>query len=48
MTETANAKNLQQYKIRFFLIVEQILAFDSHPNMIREVKNLPPNFKQVA
>ena len=31
-----------------FLIVEQIIAFASSPNMVREVKNLPPNFKQIA
>ena len=31
-----------------FLIVEQILAFASSPNMVREVNNLPPNFKQIA
>ena len=27
-------------KIRFSLITEQILAFASHPNMVREVKNI--------
>ena len=48
MTATKNAKNLQQYKIRFYLIIEQILAFSSGPNMVREVKNLSPNFKQTA
>ena len=48
MTATTNAENLRQYNIRFSLIVEQILAFASHPNIVREVKNLPPNFKQIA
>ena len=24
------------------------MAFASHPNMVREVKNLPPNFMQIA
>ena len=48
MTATTNVKNLQQYKIRFSLIVEQILAFVSHSNMMREVKNRPPDFKEVA
>ena len=48
MTATTNAENLRQYKITFSLIVEQILAFTSHPNMVREVKNLSPNFKQIA
>ena len=28
------------YDCRFYLIVEQILAFTSGPNMVREVKNL--------
>ena len=48
MTATANAENLRQYKIRFSLITEQILAFASNPNMVREVKNMPPSFKQIA
>ena len=43
----ANAENLRQYKSRFSLIAELILAFDSIPNMVREVKNLPPNFKRI-
>ena len=38
MTATANAENLQQHKIRFSLIAEEILAFVSHPYMVREVK----------
>ena len=48
MAVTENTENLRQYKIKFRLIVEQIRAFASSPNMVREVKNLPPNFKQVA
>ena len=48
MAVTENTENLRQYKIKFCLIVEQIRAFASSPNMVREVKNLPPNFKQVA
>ena len=43
----ANAENLRQYKSRFSLIAELILAFDSIPNMVREVKKLPPNFKRI-
>ena len=45
MTATTNDENLQQYKSRFSLIVELILPFDSRPSMVREVKNLSPNFK---
>ena len=48
MSATTNAENLRQYKIRFSLIVEQTLAFTSSPNMVREKKNLSPNFKQIA
>ena len=40
--------NLQQYKIKFSLIVDQILAFASSPNMVPKKTNLPPNFKQNA
>ena len=32
----------------FFSIAEQILAFASHPNIVSEVKNMSPNFKQIA
>ena len=48
MSATANVKNLRQCKVRFSLIVEQILTFASSPNMIREVKNMSLNFKQIA
>ena len=47
MKATTNAENLRQYKIRFSLIAEQILAFASKHNMARKVKNLLPNFKQI-
>ena len=30
------------------MIVEYILALASSPSMVREVKNLPPNLKQVT
>ena len=48
MTATKNTENLRQYKIRFSFIAEQLLAFASHPNMMKEVKNLSPDFKQTA
>ena len=48
MSVKTNAENLRQYKTRFALIVEQILAFTSSPNMVREIKSLSPNFKQIA
>ena len=47
MTVTKNAENLWQHKIRLSLIAEQIVAFASHPNTGREVKNVPPNFKLI-
>ena len=45
MTEATNAKESRQNKIRFSFIAEQILPFASSSNMVREVKNLSPNFK---
>ena len=48
MRATRNAENLRQYKIRFPLIEAQILDFPSSLNMVREVKNLSPNFKQTV
>ena len=40
MTATTNNKSLRQYKIRFYLIVEQTLTFPSSFNMVREVKKI--------
>ena len=48
MTTTTNAENLRQFKSRFSLIVEQILAFPWSTNFIREVKILSPNFKRIT
>ena len=48
MTATKFAEHLRQYKIRFSLIVEQVLGFTSSPSMVREEKNLSPNVKQIA
>ena len=48
MTTTTNAENLRQYKSRFPLIVEQILAFTSSTDLVEEIKNLSPNFKRIA
>ena len=48
MSATTNVENLEQYKIRFSLFTEQVLAFALHPNMISEVENLSPNFKQIV
>ena len=41
-------KNLRQYKSRFSLIVEQMRDFASSTSLVWEVKNLIPNFKQIA
>ena len=35
-------------KLDFFLIAEKILVFASHPNIVRKVKKLSPNFEQIA
>ena len=49
MTEATNAKDSRQNKITFSFIAEQILLpFASTSNMIREVENVSPNFKQIA
>ena len=48
MTAATNAENLRQYRFRFSLIVEHVLAFASHLNIVREIKDLPPNFKQIV
>ena len=48
MTATTCAEKLRQNEIRFFLIVEQILALASSLNIISELKNLSPNFKQFT
>ena len=42
-----NAEILRKYKNRFYFMVQQILAFDSSPIMVREVKNLSLNFEQI-
>ena len=46
--DNADKWQKKQCKIRFYLVVDQIPALASNPNMVREVKNLSPNFKQVA
>ena len=48
MTMTTNAENFRQYKSRFSLIAEQILAFPSSTYLVRNVTSLPPNFKRIA
>ena len=48
MTTRTNAENMQQYKSRFSLIVEQILAFALSTNLVWEAKNFSPNFKQIS
>ena len=47
MTATANARNVRQYKIRFSLIIKLTIPFDLSPRKVREVRNLPLNFKQI-
>ena len=48
MTTITNTKNFYLFNRRFYFIVVQILAFALNPNMVKEVENLPPNFKQTA
>ena len=47
MTKTTNAGNVRPYKNSFYLTVEQILAFTSSTDLIREVENLSPSFKPI-
>ena len=48
MAAATYAENLQQYKSRFSLIVEQIFSYASSTNEVREVKKLPPKFKRIV
>ena len=48
MTATINAEHTRQYKIRFSFIEEQMLAFASSLNIVRAVKHVSPNSKQIA
>ena len=41
MTATTNTDNLRLNKSEIFLIVEQVLAFNSYSNFVREVKISP-------
>ena len=38
-------KTYDNMKLDFLFLVEQILAFTSTPNMLREIKNLSTNFQ---
>ena len=40
-------KTYHNINVDLLLTVVQILAFASNTNLVREVKNLPPNFKQI-
>ena len=48
MATTTNGETLRQYKSRFSLVVEQILAFSSSTYLVRKVKSLHPDFKQIV
>ena len=41
-------ENLQQYRGRFYLTVEKILAFASSTNLVRKVNNMSFNFYDVV
>ena len=47
MAEITNAENLRQYQSRFSLIAEQITALASNTSLVREVKTISPNLKEV-
>ena len=46
MKTITNAENLRQYKSRFSLIAEEMLAFASSTNRVKEVRTLTPNLMQ--
>lgn len=48
MTTGKNAEHFWQNKSRFYFVEEEILAFTSNTDFIKEVKNLPPNFKRIT
>ena len=48
MRAMTNDENLRQYRSKFSLIVELILAFNSSSSRAWEVKNLSLIFKQIA
>ena len=48
MTAVSYAENLGQQKGKFSMIVVKILAFAWSSNIIAGVKNLSPNFKEIA
>ena len=47
-TAITDTEYLRQYKSRFSLFVEGILAFASDTNLIREVESKSPDFMQIA
>ena len=47
MTAITKAKNLQQHKSRFYLIVDQILAFTSNDVSLRRSDNLSTRTKDI-
>ena len=46
ITYSNKLTNYNNVKVDFFCIVEQMLAFVSSTNLVREVKNKSPKFKQ--
>ena len=44
MGTATNSENLQQHKIKFYLIVEQILAFPSGINLEKFFYNFQTNY----
>ena len=48
MTPTTNVEKIFQYKYRYSLVIKQIPAFALTTNLVRKVKSLSPNFKQIT
>ena len=47
MTAISNVEKLCQYRGLFSLIEQHLLAFASIPDIVKEAKNMFPNFKQI-
>ena len=48
MTTATNVQNLRQHKNKVFFDCRADSGFTSGTNLIREIKNLAPNFKQIT
>ena len=48
MATIKNTQHVQQYNSKYSLTLGKTLAFASSNNLVKEVKNVSENFKQIA